>query len=158
MKNGLNPIVATALLAVPLLTCQSATAQSPTAPTSPAPPKALVTPAAPTGAPALVAVNLLTPMPRPGFPRTGPPALSAYAIDASGKRDEKVAAAVVCPGQCVFRAPAGTRVEIASAQPVHAWTGPCAKSNPSPEPAHKCIVTLEAVPVNPMAIVGAVLE
>jgi len=99
-------------------------------------------------------LDLTLPMPRPGFPRTGPPALTAYVIDANGQRDPRAAAPIVCPGQCKLTAPAGTRVEVASAQPVHAWTGPCAKSNSSPEPARKCIVTLTPGPT----VMTAVLQ
>jgi hypothetical protein len=70
------------------------------------------------------------------------PTVTAYALDANGKRDEKTAIRAAFPKGGTFVMPAGTRVEIVSSLPVKGWTGPCAKDNPSPEPTLKCIVTL----------------
>lgn len=106
---------------------------------------------------AAAVLNLMPPTARPaplGAARGGPPALAAYVVDASGKRDEKVAQ-VVCPGQCSLRAPVGARVEIASSAPVRAWTGECATHNTSSEPTRKCVVTLRPLPNNAPLIVGA---
>ena len=70
------------------------------------------------------------------------PDITAYALDANGKRDEKTAIRASYMKGGTFLMPAGTRVEIVSNIPVKGWTGPCAKDNPSPTPTLTCIVTL----------------
>src|SRR5215472_6928434 len=88
------------------------------------------------------------------------PTVTAYALDASGKRDEKTAIrAAGYTKSASFEMPAGTRVEIVSSLPVKGWTGPCAKSNASPTPTLSCIVTLVGTRENQnMILVNPVMQ
>ena len=94
----------------------------------------------------------------PGGLRVTAPSLAAYAVDASGKRNDSVAPPVTCPGPCTFVAPAGTRVEIASSSPVRAWTGECATQNASTDRIRKCVVTMRLPTNNTPVVAGVVLQ